>query len=190
MRKILMVLMLAAALTSAAGCASKKPKPGATQSTEVPNGGADTSGAGTDAANAGNVGADDDAAGPQAGLLAKRIIYFDFDSSDIKGEGSDVVAAHSKYLAGHSSTRVRLEGNTDDRGSREYNIGLGERRAQAVRRALMLQGVAEVQITTVSYGAERPAVVGNDEAAWSKNRRVEIVYLAPGGQPAPVQPQR
>jgi peptidoglycan-associated lipoprotein len=190
MRKILMVLMLAAALTSAGGCASKKPKPGATQSTEVPNGGADTSGAGTDAANAGNVGADDDAAGPQAGLLAKRIIYFDFDSSDIKGEGSDVVAAHSKYLAAHTSTRVRLEGNTDDRGSREYNIGLGERRAQAVRRALMLQGVAEVQITTVSYGAERPAVVGNDEAAWSKNRRVEIVYLAPGGQPALVQPQR
>lgn len=191
MRKILMILMLAAALTSAGGCASKKPKPGASQSTEVGNNsGADSSGANADAANAGSVGSDDDAAGPQGGLLAKRIIYFDFDSSDIKGEGNDVVAAHSKYLSGHATTRVRLEGNTDDRGSREYNIGLGERRAQAVRRALLLQGATEAQIATVSYGAERPAVVGNDEAAWSKNRRVEIVYLAPGGQPAPVQPQR
>ncbi|HWM71308.1 MAG: peptidoglycan-associated lipoprotein [Gammaproteobacteria bacterium] len=190
MRKILMVLMLAVALTSAGGCASKKPKPGASQSTEVGNNTADAAGAGSDAANAGNVGSDEDAAGPQGGLLAKRIVYFDFDSSDIKGEGNDVVAAHSKYLASHASTRVRLEGNTDDRGSREYNIGLGERRAQAVRRALLLQGATEAQIATVSYGAERPAVVGNDEAAWSKNRRVEIVYLAPGGQPAPVQPQR
>ncbi len=73
--------------------------------------------------------------------------------------------------------RVRLEGNTDERGSREYNIGLGERRAQAVRRALMLQGVADAQITTVSYGEERPAVTGHTEEAWSRNRRVDIVYL-------------
>lgn len=190
MRKILMVLVLATALVSAGGCASKKPKPGANQSTEVgSNNGADSAGAGADAANAGNVGADDDVAGPQGGLLAKRVIYFDFDSSDIKGEGNDVVAAHAKYLASHTSTRVRLEGNTDDRGSREYNIGLGERRAQSVRRALMLQGATEGQISTVSYGAERPAVVGNDEGAWAKNRRVEIVYLGPGGQAAPVQPQ-
>jgi peptidoglycan-associated lipoprotein len=190
MRKILMVLMLATALVSAGGCASKKPKPGASQSTEVgANGGADSSGASSDAANAGSVGSDVDVAGPQGGLLAKRVIYFDFDSSDIKGEGNDVVAAHAKYLASHASTRVRLEGNTDDRGSREYNIGLGERRAQSVRRALMLQGAAEGQITTVSYGAERPAAAGTDESAWAKNRRVEIVYLGPGGQAAPVQPQ-
>ena len=176
MRKILMVLMLAVALTSAGGCASKKPKPGASQSTEVGNNGADSAGAGSDAANAGNVGSDEDVAGPQGGLLAKRIIYFDFDSSDIKGEGNDVVAAHAKYLSSHASTRVRLEGNTDDRGSREYNIGLGERRAQAVRRALMLQGVAESQLNTVSFGSERPAVEGDDETAWAQNRRVELVY--------------
>src|SRR3569832_2948460 len=103
MRKILMVLMLATALGSAGGCASKKPKPGASQSTEVAgNNGADSAGAGSDAANAGNVGADDDVAGPQGGLLAKRVIYFDFDSSDIKGDGNDVVAAHAKYLASHA----------------------------------------------------------------------------------------
>ena len=72
--------------------------------------------------------------------------------------------------------KVRLEGHTDERGTREYNIGLGERRAQAVRRALMLQGVGEAQISTVSFGEERPAVAGDDEAAWAQNRRVEILY--------------
>jgi peptidoglycan-associated lipoprotein len=179
--------MLAAALVST-GCASKKPKVAPTSTSSEGASGADTSGA--DAANAGSVGSEDDVAGPQAGLLAKRVVYFDFDSSEIKGEGTDVVAAHAKYLAGHANSRVRLEGNTDDRGSREYNIGLGERRAQALRRALLLQGASEAQIATVSYGAERPAVVGTDEAAWAKNRRVEIVYLGQGGQPPVTQPQR
>ena len=72
---------------------------------------------------------------------------------------------------------MRLEGNTDERGSAEYNVALGERRAQSVKRALLLQGATETELTTVSYGAERPAVEGHDEAAWSKNRRVEIVFL-------------
>lgn len=181
MQKLLMVLMLAVALGSA-GCASKKPKaPPPEQQSSQSNEGAGASG--DNAANAGSTGSDEDAAGPQAGLLAKRVIYFDFDSSEIKSEGTEVVAAHAKYLASHSSARVRLEGNTDDRGSREYNIGLGERRAQAVRRALMLQGATEPQLSTVSYGAERPAAVGNDESAWAKNRRVEIVYLNPNAQP-------
>jgi peptidoglycan-associated lipoprotein len=190
MRKIAIVLMLVAALGVSA-CGTKPPKPGPSdQSQAGANNSADTAGAGSDAANAGNVGTDEETAGPQTGLLAKRIIYFDFDSSDIKGEGNDVVAAHARYLATHAGSRVRLEGNTDDRGSREYNIGLGERRAQAVRRALLLQGATELQLATVSYGAERPAVQGSDEAAWAKNRRVEIVYLLPSGQPAAVQPQR
>jgi peptidoglycan-associated lipoprotein len=115
--------------------------------------------------------------GPTSAQLQQRTIYFDFDSSAIKGEYNDLIAAHAKYLVGNPSIRVRLEGNTDERGSREYNIGLGERRAQAVRQALMLQGVADSQITTVSYGEERPAVTGHNEAAWSKDRRVDIVYL-------------
>lgn len=104
------------------------------------------------------------------------VIYFDYDKSDIKSEYTSVIAAHAKYLTSNASLKVRLEGNTDERGSREYNIGLGERRAQAVRRALLLQGVAENQITTLSYGEERPAVDGHDEAAYAKNRRVEIAY--------------
>jgi peptidoglycan-associated lipoprotein len=104
------------------------------------------------------------------------IIYFDYDKSDIRQEYVPVLAANAKYLNGNAARKVRLEGNTDERGSREYNIGLGERRAQQVRRALMLQGVSDAQIVTVSYGEERPAVAGNDEAAYAKNRRVEIGY--------------
>jgi len=93
-----------------------------------------------------------------------------------------LVTQAARNLSSHPQLKVKLEGNTDGRGTREYNIGLGERRAQAVRRALMLQGVAESQITTVSFGAERPAVEGDDEAAWSQNRRVELNYGSPTGQ--------
>ena len=174
--RVLAVLLLVAACAVTA-CASKPPKP--TGSGEA---GANTGaeGAAAGAANASGSGSDEEIPGPQAGVLAKRTVYFDFDSSEIKGEGTDIVAAHAKYLAANPTTRVRLEGHTDERGSREYNIGLGERRAQAVRRALLLQGAADAQISTVSYGEERPAVPGHDEAAWAKNRRVEIIYLAAG----------
>lgn len=110
--------------------------------------------------------------------LAKvgMVIYFDYDSSDIKPEYNTIVAAHAKYLSTNGNLKVRLEGNTDERGSREYNIGLGERRAQSVRRALLLQGVTEAQVATLSYGEERPAAAGSDETAYSKNRRVEFGY--------------
>ena len=177
MRRVLAVLLLTVACALTA-CRSNAPKaaggPG-----ESGAAGTAAEGAGAANANAG-AGSEEEAAGPQAGLLAKRTVYFDFDSSEIKGEGTDIVAAHAKYLAANPGTRVRLEGHTDERGSREYNIGLGERRGQAVRRALLLQGAADAQISTVSYGEERPAVAGHDEAAWAKNRRVEIVYLASG----------
>jgi peptidoglycan-associated lipoprotein len=111
-----------------------------------------------------------------AGDLTGRVIYFDFDKSEIKPEFAGVISTNAQTLTSHPAMKVKLEGNTDERGTREYNIGLGERRAQAVRRALMLQGVSERQITTVSFGAERPAVEGDDETAWAKNRRVELVY--------------
>jgi peptidoglycan-associated lipoprotein len=112
-----------------------------------------------------------------AGSGVATTIYFDFDSSEVKPEFATVITAHGKRLAGDRTLRVRLEGNTDERGSAEYNVALGERRAQSVKRALLLQGATEAELTTVSYGAERPAAEGHDEAAWSKNRRVEIVYL-------------
>jgi peptidoglycan-associated lipoprotein len=113
---------------------------------------------------------------PEA-LLGRTVIYFDFDSSAIRAEYAQSIAAHAQYLNGNSGMAARLEGHTDERGSREYNIGLGERRAQAVRRALLLQGVRAEQLSTVSFGEERPAVTGSDEEAWGMNRRVEIVYL-------------
>jgi peptidoglycan-associated lipoprotein len=115
--------------------------------------------------------------GEGTGALARKVIYFDFDKSEIKPEFADIITAAARNLTGNPNMKMKLEGNTDNRGTREYNIGLGERRAQAVRRALMLQGVAETQVSTVSFGAERPAADGDDEAAWSQNRRVEVVYL-------------
>jgi peptidoglycan-associated lipoprotein len=181
MRRTLPVLMAAAALILAA-CAHKPPQPTSPSGSAVgANQGAGAEAAGAAGANAnGAAGANaggQDTQGPAEGLLAKRTIYFDFDSSEIKGEGTDIVGAHAKYLSMHPGMHVRLEGNTDERGSREYNIGLGERRAQAVRRALLLQGASDAQISTVSYGAERPVDAGHDEAAWAKNRRVDIVYM-------------
>jgi peptidoglycan-associated lipoprotein len=139
----------------------------------------DTSGATTGQTTDSNVGEGAGNTNDAALIAAKQagtIIYFDYDRAEIKPEFVAIVTAHAKYLNGNSANKVRLEGHSDERGSREYNIGLGERRAQAVRRALMLQGVTEAQITTVSYGEERPAVQGSDEAAYAKNRRVELVY--------------
>ena len=173
MRKTLVLLMVVASIGLAA-CGPKVQKPDASATNTSQNSGADSAGAGQ--ASSTEEGAE--APGPMEGMLAKRTIYFDFDSSEIRGEGTDIVAAHAKYLASRGGMKVRLEGHTDERGSREYNIGLGERRAQAVRRALLLQGATESQLSTVSYGEERPAAAGSDEAAWAKNRRVEIVYLA------------
>jgi len=173
MRKTLMLLLVVVAAVSLGACGPKVKKADPNAESTAGQSGADASGVGQ--ANASDEGAD--APGPQAGLLAKRIIYFDFDSSEIRGEGADIVSAHAKHLAKMGGVKIRLEGHTDERGSREYNIGLGERRAQAVRRALMLQGAGDGQITTVSYGEERPAAAGSDEGAWTKNRRVEIVYL-------------
>jgi peptidoglycan-associated lipoprotein len=163
-----------------AGCGSKRTAPAASTSGETvattpSDSGAQSSGVAT--VNAGSGANSQGALGPDGPLGSQRVIYFDFDSSDIRNEYVDVIAAHGRFLAGNATVRVRLEGHTDERGSREYNIGLGERRSQTVRRALALQGVQEAQITTVSYGEERPAAAGSDDNAYSKNRRVEIVYI-------------
>ena len=142
--------------------------------------GATTSGLGNDANAAGGTGTATALTAQQqalAALMARRIVYFAYDSSEISPEYVAVVTAHAAYLAKYPAARVRLEGHTDERGSREYNIGLGERRAQTVRKALLLQGVAESQLTTVSYGEERPAADGSDEAAYAQNRRVELVHV-------------
>ncbi len=182
MKKIISIACLFVGAALLAGCPKKNttvehPTPGSSVAGSAnPNGeGASTSATplGGDANASG--GANGAAAGPNS-PAESRIIYFDFDKSDIRPEFSSIVTANAQYLTSHPGSKLKLEGNTDERGTREYNIGLGERRAQAVRRALMLQGVSENQLTTVSFGAERPAVEGDDEAAWAKNRRVELVY--------------
>jgi peptidoglycan-associated lipoprotein len=108
--------------------------------------------------------------------MAKRVIYFEFDSSEVKSQYVDLVAEHGELLAQQPRLRVRLEGHTDERGSREYNVALGERRGLAVRRLLMVHGVTDGQVETVSFGEEVPAAPGHAEEAWSLNRRVELVY--------------
>jgi peptidoglycan-associated lipoprotein len=104
------------------------------------------------------------------------VIYFDYDSSELRAEDTEIVANHAQQLGNNAGMSVRLEGHGDERGSREYNIGLGERRAQTVRRLLLIQGASASQVSTVSFGEERPAVEGSSEAAYSQNRRVEITY--------------
>lgn len=108
--------------------------------------------------------------------LATRVIYFEYDSSEVLPQYRSVVEAHAAYLAANPAASVTLEGHADERGSREYNLALGERRANAIRSQMTLLGAKSNQIKTVSYGEERPAVDGHDEAAWSKNRRVEFRY--------------
>jgi len=103
-------------------------------------------------------------------------VYFGFDKSDIGADARSLVTAHSSFLSANPAKQVRLEGHCDERGSREYNVGLGERRAQSVRRLMLFQGVADNQMEPSSYGEERPAARGHNEAAWERNRRVEIVY--------------
>lgn len=105
------------------------------------------------------------------------VVYFDFDQSELRAEYADLLAQHARRLADNPRINVRLEGHADERGSREYNIGLGERRSQAVRRMLLIQGARAGQISTVSFGEERPAALGSDEEAYALNRRVEIKYL-------------
>jgi len=111
-------------------------------------------------------------------LLSKRVIYFDFDKSTVKPEYRDLISAHASYMASSASARVTLEGHADERGTREYNLGLGERRGDAVESLMEAQGARSSQLTVVSYGEERPVCRVSDENCWSKNRRVEIVYTA------------
>lgn len=112
----------------------------------------------------------------EEGLLATRVVYFEFDSSAIADDYMPLLRAHAEYLSSNSGTTITIEGHADERGTREYNIALGERRADAVRRVLMANGASANQIKIVSYGEERPAVLGHDESAWSKNRRAELMY--------------
>jgi peptidoglycan-associated lipoprotein len=122
------------------------------------------------------VQANSDATQNQGPQNVARIIYFDFDSYVIKPEYQSVIDGHARYLKAGASRHIFIEGHTDDRGGREYNLALGQRRAEAVRNSLRLLGVQDNQVEAVSFGKEKPSDPGNGEQAWAKNRRAEIVY--------------
>jgi len=132
---------------------------------------------GADARSVGtvNAGSSDPLNDPQ-GILAKRSVYFDLDSYTIKDEFKSVVEAHARYLIANKTRKVVIQGNTDERGGTEYNLALGQKRAEAVRRALVLLGVSDSQVEAVSFGKEKPKALGSDEAAWAENRRADLAY--------------
>ncbi len=143
----------------------------------APSTGAVASGDAANANGAKNGGANaNDPLNDPASVLAKRSIYFDFDSYSIKPEFTSVVEAHGKYLAAHPERKVVIQGNTDERGGSEYNLALGQKRAEAVRRALALAGAKDSQLEAVSFGKEKPKAQGSNEAAWAENRRADIAY--------------
>ncbi len=164
--KMVKLVPVLAVLLYLAGCSSM---PGAG------NDAADVADAGTSGASEGGAWTGSPLDDPNSPLSTK-IIYFGYDISEIPADYRDVVVAHGAYLAANPQVRVSVEGHADERGSREYNIALGEDRAKAVKRLLLAQGASERQITTLSYGEERPADIASNESSWASNRRVELNY--------------
>lgn len=170
-KQVILSMVVAFGLVGA-GCASKSTKDAGAGSADAGSG-LSTGGA-TDTSGAGSGLGTDDTSGLS---LADRTVYFAFDSVDLDASGQAVVARFAKYLAANPTAKLRLEGHADERGTREYNVGLGERRSNAVQAALLAGGASAAQLSVVSYGEERAADPGHDESAWAKNRRVEIVQL-------------
>ena len=173
MRSSLLMLLIAATLTLTA-CRRGDTVPDETTATDAngADGGFSTDRQGGDGGSI----TESPLEAEQRRLMQQLVVYFDYDEAEILPEFNALLQAHGQFLARNPNSQLRLEGHADERGSREYNIGLGERRAQAVRRVLTLQGAAQSQLTTVSYGEERPAQSGSDDEAWRLNRRVELVY--------------
>jgi len=180
MRNLLFVAIIAAAL---AGCSTTPTTEapvedhGAAGATAPGAGGAQTGGAqggGVTGSAIGNGGADE--LRNPGSILSKRSVYFDFDSFVVKDEYRPLVEAHARYLQSHRNARMTIQGNTDERGSREHNIALGQKRADAVKRMMTLLGAQDAQIETTSFGEERPKNPGHDESAWAENRRDDILY--------------
>jgi peptidoglycan-associated lipoprotein len=129
-----------------------------------------------DTRSVGTVNAVTDPLNDPKGALAQRSVYFDYDSYSLKSEAKPVTETHAKYLAANKGRKIAVQGNTDERGGTEYNLALGQKRAEAVRKSLSLMGVPESQMEAVSFGKEKPKAKGADEASWAENRRADIVY--------------
>ena len=170
MNKQLSVVLLAGIFGLMVGCSSASKKEDAAAQDKSASADA------TSGANVGDSGQATEMGSSQADALAKRVLYFEFDSSDISTEAREVIAAHAQNLSQNGNLQLVLEGHADERGTREYNVALGERRANAVKQLLVVQGVQASQIQVISFGEERPAAIGHDESAWGLNRRVELLY--------------
>ena len=161
-----------------AGCGSDvkldQPAEGSSTAAGAGAGGAQGQGAGQSSVT--QVQADASAADKAGPVGVAKVIYFDYDSFTVKPEYQGLVDQHARFLQANKGRSISLEGNTDERGSREYNLALGQKRAEAVRRAMTLVGANDAQIEAVSFGEEKPAVQGSSEEAYAKNRRVEIRY--------------
>jgi peptidoglycan-associated lipoprotein len=179
MNKILFAAVAVAVVTALAGCSTQPTAPVDDKSTTgTPTDatpGTTTSGATTPGV-AGAPGPMSPLKDPN-NILSKRSIYFEYDSFVVEDKYKAQIDAHARYMTANRSAKVTLQGNTDERGSREYNIALGQKRADAVKRAMTLMGVQEIAIETVSFGKEKPRRDGHDEASWAENRRVDIIYF-------------
>jgi peptidoglycan-associated lipoprotein len=185
--KLMVVGVLVLALAGCAGSSKKATKGAAGGEWAAGAGGAETSPLGeggglkgdewgvVEGATGGN-GGYGSPTDPRAATLQSQVIYFEYDSSVVAPQYLEVVRAHGEYLKKNPNVRANLEGHTDERGSREYNIALGQRRSDAVMNLLIAQGVSASQLSSVSFGEEKPASYGSGEDAWSKNRRVEVRY--------------
>jgi peptidoglycan-associated lipoprotein len=169
--------MRAIELTRVAALAAAVALAGCSSTSTTTGGGADGAANGANAQGAGTSGVAAGAAWSDVAKL-RTVFYFDFDQSVVKQEGFADLEGHAKYLANNPSATVRLEGHADERGTREYNIALGEARANAVARLLMVNGASSSQIETISYGEEKPAMLGHTESEWALNRRVELSYTS------------
>ena len=176
MKKIALYLALAAL---AAGCASNDKRTDAPVADRSPTATSPSTSTANPSGTARPATGDNVAGNPLRdpnNILSKRSVYFEYDSNSVKDEFRGLVQAHSRYMTDKRDSRIRIEGNCDERGSREYNLALGQRRAEAVKRVMTVLGVQDGRIETVSFGEEKPAASGHDEQAWAQNRRADIKY--------------
>jgi len=169
MKKVLFSTLLVSLLAGCAGQDVKDQPKAAVEDRTATQAGADAKSAGQQSVTANPLK-------DPSNILSKRSVYYDLDKSDVKAEYKPMVEAHSKYLTSHKDAKVTVQGNTDERGSREYNIALGNRRADSVKNMMNVYGVPNSQIETVSFGEEKPRATCQDESCWKENRRSDIVY--------------
>lgn len=172
MKKLIQILLMAAIVTGCASNVKLNDVPVEDRSGANPNTAASSSS--VSSLDARGIGTMSGTKPGPAGV--SNVVYFDYDSYTVKSEFQSVLEAHARFIKADNSRRANIEGHTDERGGSEYNIALGQKRAEAVRRALNALGVADGQMEAVSYGKEKPAMSGNDENAFAKNRRAEITY--------------